>query len=104
MRALLVDGDNAPKWKPARIQDVTDAMVDSYFAPLRADEPKELELSYLGNKPFRTRLLTPTQFFQQNPHFDFWDPNQRQPQRLEPEGKIEVCDARPSLFSFLLRQ
>ena len=31
VRALLIDKDNAPRWKPARIEDVTDAMVDAFF-------------------------------------------------------------------------
>ena len=34
VRALLIDRDQAPKWQPARLEDVTDAMVDGYFAPL----------------------------------------------------------------------
>jgi enoyl-CoA hydratase len=40
VRALLIDRDRAPKWQPARLQDVTDAMVDAYFAPLGAGELK----------------------------------------------------------------
>jgi enoyl-CoA hydratase len=38
IRALLVDKDNAPKWKPATLAEVTPAMVDSYFAPVPAGE------------------------------------------------------------------
>ncbi len=38
IRALLVDKDNAPKWQPATLADVTPAMVDAYFAPLPAGE------------------------------------------------------------------
>jgi enoyl-CoA hydratase len=37
VRALLVDKDKAPKWRPARIGDVTPALIESYFAP-RADD------------------------------------------------------------------
>ncbi len=31
VRALIIDKDNAPKWQPSRLQDVTDAMVDAFF-------------------------------------------------------------------------
>jgi Enoyl-CoA hydratase/isomerase len=31
VRALIVDKDNAPRWAPNRIEDVTDAMVDQFF-------------------------------------------------------------------------
>jgi len=34
VRALLIDKDRGPKWQPARLADITDAMVDDYFAPL----------------------------------------------------------------------
>jgi enoyl-CoA hydratase len=34
VRALLIDKDRRPSWRPDRLGDVTDAMVDSYFAPL----------------------------------------------------------------------
>jgi enoyl-CoA hydratase len=43
VRAQLIDKDRAPKWQPATLADVTDAMVDACFAPLPAGEP-ELEL------------------------------------------------------------
>ncbi|HSO46097.1 MAG TPA: enoyl-CoA hydratase/isomerase family protein, partial [Rhodoferax sp.] len=44
IRALVVDKDNAPRWQPARIEDVTPAMVQPFFSspwpahshPLRA--------------------------------------------------------------------
>ena len=35
---LLIDRDQAPKWQPARLEDVSEAMVDAYFAPLGPDE------------------------------------------------------------------
>ena len=38
VRALIVDKDNAPKWNPATASDVDDALVDSIFAPLPADD------------------------------------------------------------------
>jgi enoyl-CoA hydratase len=38
VRAALVDKDGAPRWTPARLEDVTDAMLDAYFAPLGARE------------------------------------------------------------------
>jgi len=31
VRALIVDKDNAPRWTPNRIEDVSDAMVDEFF-------------------------------------------------------------------------
>jgi enoyl-CoA hydratase len=34
VRALLIDKDRQPKWRPERLTDVTEAMVDGYFAPL----------------------------------------------------------------------
>jgi enoyl-CoA hydratase len=34
VRALLVDKDRRPRWQPDRLSEVTDAMVDGYFAPL----------------------------------------------------------------------
>jgi len=34
VRAAIIDKDNAPKWQPARLSDVTQSDVDTYFAPL----------------------------------------------------------------------
>jgi enoyl-CoA hydratase len=34
VRALIIDKDQAPKWNPARLEDVSDAALDSYFEPL----------------------------------------------------------------------
>jgi enoyl-CoA hydratase/carnithine racemase len=31
VRAVLVDKDNAPRWQPSRIEEVTDAMVEAFF-------------------------------------------------------------------------
>jgi enoyl-CoA hydratase len=38
VRAALIDRDNAPKWRPSTLGDVSEAMVDAYFAPLGAGE------------------------------------------------------------------
>ena len=38
VRAVIVDKDNAPRWDPATLEDVTEAMLDAIFAPLPADE------------------------------------------------------------------
>lgn len=34
VRAVLIDKDHAPRWSPERLEDVTPAMVEAYFAPL----------------------------------------------------------------------
>lgn len=41
LRAMLIDKDNKPVWQPAELSDVTDEMVDAFFAPL---DGQELEL------------------------------------------------------------
>lgn len=38
VRALLITKDNKPKWNPARIEDVTDEHVQSFFRSLPAGE------------------------------------------------------------------
>jgi enoyl-CoA hydratase len=38
VRALLIDKDQRPRWRPARLEEVTRDAVDRYFAPLGADE------------------------------------------------------------------
>ncbi len=40
VRATIIDKDQAPKWRPARLEDVTDAEIDAYFAPLGEKELK----------------------------------------------------------------
>ena len=40
VRAVIIDKDNAPKWRPAELSDVSDADVDAYFAPLGEKELK----------------------------------------------------------------
>jgi enoyl-CoA hydratase len=37
VRALIIDKDNAPAWNPARIEDVSDHLIDQIFAPLPED-------------------------------------------------------------------
>jgi enoyl-CoA hydratase len=37
VRAVLIDKDNKPNWQPARLADVTPAMVDAYFRKLPRD-------------------------------------------------------------------
>ena len=38
VRAVIVDKDNAPRWAPATLEGVTEAMLDEIFAPLPVDE------------------------------------------------------------------
>ncbi len=38
VRALILDKDNAPRWSPATLDDVTPAMLDAIFAPLPAED------------------------------------------------------------------
>ena len=38
VRAVIVDKDNAPKWNPARLEDVGEDLLDAIFAPLPADQ------------------------------------------------------------------
>ncbi len=38
VRAVIIDKDNAPVWKPARLEDVQDVDVAHYFEPLGPDE------------------------------------------------------------------
>ena len=34
VRAVIVEKDNAPKWSPARLEDVSDDLIDEIFSPL----------------------------------------------------------------------
>lgn len=38
VRAVLIDKDGQPRWNPHRLSDISDAMVDNYFASLGDDE------------------------------------------------------------------
>lgn len=38
VRAALIDKDGTPRWQPGRLEDVTPAMVEDYFAPMGSDE------------------------------------------------------------------
>ncbi|XP_071452083.1 3-hydroxyisobutyryl-CoA hydrolase, mitochondrial-like [Hetaerina americana] len=38
VRAVLIDRDNSPKWKPSALEEVTAAKVNSFFDPLPSDE------------------------------------------------------------------
>jgi enoyl-CoA hydratase len=40
VRATIIDKDQAPKWQPARLEDVSDHDIDAYFAPLGERELK----------------------------------------------------------------
>ena len=41
--SVLVDRDNAPKWSPDKLHEVTDEMVQSYFQPF-PEKGMELQL------------------------------------------------------------
>jgi enoyl-CoA hydratase len=38
VRAVIVDKDNAPRWRPATLAEVSEAEVERHFAPLGAEE------------------------------------------------------------------
>ncbi len=38
VRAVIIDKDNAPRWRPGRAEEVSDALIDTIFAPLPADQ------------------------------------------------------------------
>jgi enoyl-CoA hydratase len=38
VRAVLVDKDNTPAWRPATLEGVTPALLDSIFAKLPAEQ------------------------------------------------------------------
>ena len=44
VRAVIVDKDNAPRWRPASLGDVPRSEIERHFAPLRQGEPPELVL------------------------------------------------------------
>jgi enoyl-CoA hydratase len=38
VRAVIIDKDNAPKWSPPTVEEVSDTVLDDIFAPLPADQ------------------------------------------------------------------
>jgi enoyl-CoA hydratase len=38
VQALLIDRDRTPRWQPARLEEVTEAMLERHFAPLGSDD------------------------------------------------------------------
>uniref|UniRef100_UPI0013D454EA enoyl-CoA hydratase/isomerase family protein n=1 Tax=Klebsiella pneumoniae TaxID=573 RepID=UPI0013D454EA len=36
VRAVIIDKDNAPRWQPPNLEEVSEAMVQAHFAPLGA--------------------------------------------------------------------
>ncbi|XP_073025011.1 3-hydroxyisobutyryl-CoA hydrolase 1-like [Primulina eburnea] len=48
-RAILLDKDRNPKWNPAKIEDVSEEMVDRYFSKLDEDDWEDLELPVRSN-------------------------------------------------------
>ncbi len=38
VRAVIIDKDNSPVWRPARVEDVADSLIDQIFAPLPGPE------------------------------------------------------------------
>jgi len=37
IRAVIIDKDNRPRWRPSTLAEVTDEMVERYFAPVPAE-------------------------------------------------------------------
>jgi enoyl-CoA hydratase len=37
VRALIIDKDGQPRWRPSRLEDVRPADVDAYFRPLAGE-------------------------------------------------------------------
>lgn len=59
IRALAVDKDHAPQWQPARIEEVSDAMVAPFFDspwPAHAHPLAALEDNTASEKPTQSRL------------------------------------------------
>ncbi len=50
VRAVIVDKDNAPQWNPTTAEEVSDALIDSIFAPLPAGEEwAPLQIAHKGH-------------------------------------------------------
>ncbi len=41
VRAVLIDKDNKPQWRPARLEEITDQQVEGYLNPLAAGSPAQ---------------------------------------------------------------
>uniref|UniRef100_A0A7C8ZGY8 3-hydroxyisobutyryl-CoA hydrolase n=1 Tax=Opuntia streptacantha TaxID=393608 RepID=A0A7C8ZGY8_OPUST len=50
-RAILIDKDRNPKWKPSRLDQVTDDMVDRYFSRVNDREWEDLKFPPRSNLP-----------------------------------------------------
>ncbi|KAG4074273.1 hypothetical protein HA402_008682 [Bradysia odoriphaga] len=50
VRALLIDKDNQPKWKPPTLAEVTNDRVDSFFKPVSGVEDLDLEVTRAKSK------------------------------------------------------
>jgi enoyl-CoA hydratase len=46
VRAVIIDKDNDPKWRPATLEELSEAEIDAYFAPLE----EELDLKGLDGE------------------------------------------------------
>ncbi|MEP6883116.1 MAG: hypothetical protein ABJC66_00060 [Gammaproteobacteria bacterium] len=53
----MVDKSNAPQWRPSRIKDITDAMVDAYFRNRRAASTHQARLAPAGG-PFDIQQIS----------------------------------------------
>ena len=48
IRSVLIDKDHSPKWSPATLEEVTDDMIQEYFAPIHDEwKPSRDEVSKL---------------------------------------------------------
>ncbi|KAF2987384.1 hypothetical protein EK904_002422, partial [Melospiza melodia maxima] len=54
VRAVLIDKDQSPKWKPAALEEVSDEFVDNCFKPLGNDD---LKLNILCNEKIIVSLV-----------------------------------------------
>ncbi|CAA3032396.1 3-hydroxyisobutyryl- hydrolase 1 [Olea europaea subsp. europaea] len=50
-RAILLDKDKNPKWEPAKLEQVTEDMVDRYFSKINDEDWEDLDLPRRSNIP-----------------------------------------------------